>query len=269
MFRKPVVSGRFYPGSKPALLSGIEKLARGFKPERQKVLGAVSPHAGYVYSGRTAAMTLSKIAPVDTFIILGPNHTGLGTEASIMTEGLWETPLGNVEIDSKTASAMLSACKYLEADELAHQSEHSIEVQLPFLQYFFKDFKIVPVCLAAGDTKVLEAIGKSAAAVVKRTGVSACIIASSDMTHYESAESAKRKDALAITKLLALDGRGLAETVRENDISMCGWAPAVAMLSAVKELGATKAELVKYSNSGEESGDFEQVVGYAGIIIGC
>ncbi len=267
MLRKPVASGRFYPGSKAALLADIEKRVRGLKRSTEKVLGAVCPHAGYMYSGRTAAMTLSKIAPVDTFIIFGPNHTGLGTEASIMTEGAWQTPLGNLEIDSKTASDMLSSCKFLKQDGLAHQNEHSIEVQLPFLQYYFKNIKIVPVCLATGDIKVLEAIGKSAAAAVKKTGVSACIIASSDMTHCESAESAKRKDELAIGKLLALDGRALAETVRENDISMCGWAPAVAMLSAVKELGATKAELVKYSNSGEESGDFEQVVGYAGIII--
>ena len=267
MLRRPVVSGRFYPGGKAALLADIEKRVQDCKLSTEKVLGAVCPHAGYMYSGRTAALTLSKIAPVDTFIIFGPNHTGLGTEASIMTEGEWQTPLGNVEIDSKIASEMLSSCKFLEQDSLAHQSEHSIEVQLPFLQYFFKDFKIVPVCLATADIKVLEAIGKSAAAAVKRTGVSACIIASSDMTHYESAESAKRKDELAIKKLLALDGVGLAKTVRDNDISMCGWAPAVAMLAAVKELGATKAELVEYTNSGEESGDFEQVVGYAGIII--
>ena len=267
MPRKPVVSGRFYPGSKAALIADIEKRLPDYKRSAEKALGAVCPHAGYMYSGRTAALTLSKIAPVDTFLIFGPNHTGLGTEASIMTEGSWQTPLGNVEIDSKTASVMLSSCEFLEQDELAHQNEHSIEVQLPLLQYIFKEFKIVPVCLATGDIKVLEAIGKSAAAAVKRTGVSACIIASSDMTHYESADSAKRKDELAIKKLLALDGAGLAKTVRDNDITMCGWAPAVAMLAAVKELGAVKAELVEYTNSGEESGDYEQVVGYAGIIV--
>ena len=267
MLRKPVVSGRFYPGSKAALLADIEKRLPDFRRSTEKVLGAVCPHAGYMYSGRTAALTLSKISPVDTFIIFGPNHTGLGTEASIMTEGSWQTPLGNVEIDSKTAAGMLSACKFLELDELAHRNEHSIEVQLPFLQYIFKDFKIVPVCLSTGEIKVLEAIGKSAAAAVKQTGGAACIIASSDMTHYESAESAKRKDELAMKKLLALDGAGLAKTVRDNDISMCGWAPAVAMLAAVKELGATEAELVEYTNSAKESGDYEQVVGYAGIIV--
>jgi AmmeMemoRadiSam system protein B/AmmeMemoRadiSam system protein A len=224
------------------------------------------PHAGYIYSGPVAGATISKIRLRDTFIILGPNHTGLGKAFSIMTQGFWRTPLGDVEIDSELARNIATLSSYLEKDSDAHRYEHSIEVQLPFLQYFKKNIKFVPIILAQADGAVYKEIGKAIARAVKKLKREVIIIASSDMTHYESQASAKEKDNRAIEAMLALNEDELMDRVERLKISMCGFAPAISLITAAKALGAEKAELVRYQTSGDTTGDHSSVVGYAGLI---
>jgi len=200
-------------------------------------------------------------------IIIGPNHTGHGKPFAISTDGIWNTPLGNVAIDSELAKAITAKSRYLREDYEAHRGEHSIEVQLPFLQYFKKDIKLVPIVLSFGGVETYREIGREIARSVKEVGRQVIIIASSDMTHYEPQESAKNKDTQAIEAMLALDEYKLAERVEKLNITMCGYAPAVVMLAATKELGGTQAVLVDYRTSGDATGDYSSVVGYAGILI--
>lgn len=282
MIRQPAVAGQFYQGSAEALRRQVE----GFiVPAAGKVraLGILSPHAGLVYSGLVAGAVYSRIELPDAFVLIGPNHTGLGAPVSLMAKGSWETPLGRVEIDEALASSILKKSPLIREDALAHLREHSLEVQLPFIQYFKPDFRIAPIQMMDVRLETCLEVGRAVAEAIKiRREQSAegtrqkedkssirdvLIVASSDMTHYESARAAKEKDEKAIRRILALDPEGLHRTVRDLGITMCGFGPAVAMLAACKTLGATKAELVKYANSGEVSGDFDQVVGYAGIVI--
>jgi AmmeMemoRadiSam system protein B len=266
MIRNPIVAGQFYPGSPVGLKRMIEGMIEP-KAEKVEVIGLVSPHAGYVYSGFVAGAVISRIKFKDTFVILGPNHTGGGKSFSIMTKGAWKTPLGDVEIDSELGRRILADSSYLEEDSAAHQHEHSLEVQVPFLQFFKPEVKIVPIVLAHADGTVYKKIGREIAVAIKESKRGAVILASSDMTHYEPHESAKKKDSKAIEAILALDEDELLKRVDELDISMCGYAPVVSLISAAKGLGATEAELVKYQTSGDTSGDYSAVVGYAGIII--
>jgi AmmeMemoRadiSam system protein B len=266
--RKAVVAGQFYPSSANALKTQIE----GFidrDVDKSDYIACLLPHAGYMYSGEVAAKTVSRINIKDKVILLGPNHTGFGQPYSIMTEGKWQTPLGEVKINEELAKYMLGHCDYLEDDALAHVSEHSLEVELPFLQYFKSDFTIVPIAVFSDDLTALKEIGKDIAQSVKDLGITAStlIVASSDMTHYESQEQAKEKDKHAVEAILELDADKLMESVRRQKISMCGLAPAVIMLSAAKQLGAKKGQLVKYQTSGDTTGNYVSVVGYAGIII--
>ena len=266
MVRNPVVAGQFYPASPDGLRKMIESMVDD-RAEKVEVIGLVSPHAGYIYSGGVAGAVISRIKFKDTVIILGPNHTGRGKAFSIMPKGSWRTPLGEVEIDSEVGKRILASSEYLEEDHLAHQFEHSLEVQVPFLQYFKPDVRIVPIVLAHAGGAIYKKIGKELASAVKGSKKEVVILASSDMTHYEPHEAAKRKDSQAIEAILNLDEDELLKRVEELDISMCGYAPVVSLISAAKELGAKKAELVKYQTSGDTSGDYRSVVGYAGIII--
>ena len=266
MIRKPAVAGQFYPASSDQLKSMIEQLVDD-KAAKEDVIGLVSPHAGYIYSGAVAGATISKIKFKDTFIIMGPNHTGTGKPFSIMTNGAWKTPLGEVEIDSELGKQILATSRHLEEDHIAHQYEHSIEVQLPFLQHFKKDIRFVPILFAHSTAATYKEIGREIAQAVRDLNQEVVIIASSDMTHYESQESAQRKDNQAIEAILDLNEDELLKRVAELDISMCGYAPTVSLISAARELGATGAELVRYQTSGDTTGDYSSVVGYAGIII--
>jgi AmmeMemoRadiSam system protein B/AmmeMemoRadiSam system protein A len=237
------------------------------KAEKKEVIGLVSPHAGYPYSGPVAGAVISRIKFKDTFIIIGPNHTGRGKPLSIMTQGSWKTPLGEVEIDTELGEQILSSSSHLQEDDSAHQSEHSIEVQLPFLQYFKPDIRMVPITLAYGSGAIYKEIGRDIAGAIKKLNREVVIMASSDMTHYESQESAQQKDTQAIDAILSLDEDELLKRVEELDISMCGYAPTVSLITAARELGAKSAELVRYQTSGDTTGDYASVVGYAGIII--
>ena len=266
MIREPAVAGQFYPASPSQLKEMIQGMVDE-KAEKEEVIGLVSPHAGYPYSGPVAGATISRIKFKDTFVIMGPNHTGVGKPLSIMTEGTWKTPLGKVEIDSELAKQILAASSSLEEDDEAHQSEHSIEVQLPFLQYFQRDIKLVPIIISHASSDTYREMGKELAKAIKESKKEVVIIASSDMTHLEPQEQAKEKDNQAIEAILDLNEDELLRRVDELNISMCGYAPTVALISAAKELGATRAELVKYQTSGDTTGDYSSVVGYAGIII--
>ncbi len=283
MLRQPAVAGYFYKGSPEALKNQVE----GFiihTASKRKAIGVVAPHAGLVYSGSVAGAVYSSIDIPDTLVLIGPNHTGLGAPVSLMSKGSWETPLGIVAIHESLAASIMSKSSRINEDSLAHLREHSLEVQLPFIQYLKNDFRIVPIqmldmrletCLEVGRA-VGEAIRGYKAQNEDRIDKNrpeqqrpneVLIVASSDMSHYEQATAAKGKDFKAIQQILNLDPQGLFRTIKEIGITMCGFGPAVAMLAAAKMLGATQAELVKYANSGEVSGDYDQVVGYAGIII--
>lgn len=266
--RKPVVAGQFYAGSSQALKNQIEALIDK-KITKSDIIACMLPHAGYAYSGRVAAETVSRINIKDKIILLGPNHTGYGGDFGIMTEGIWETPLGEVKIDSGLAQEILKRSKYLKDDILAHAHEHSLEVELPLLQYFKTDFEIVPIAFLSDNVVALKEIGKEIASVIKESHLeeSTLIVASSDMTHYEPQAQAQAKDSEAIKAILELDEDKLMEEIMRLNISMCGYAPVIAMLSAVKALGAKTAKLIKYQTSGEVTGDKSSVVGYAGIVI--
>jgi AmmeMemoRadiSam system protein B len=263
--RQPAVAGRFYPGDGETLAATIrEKLGDG--PARA-ALGLMAPHAGYMYSGAVAGAVYASVRMPQRFVIIGPNHTGLGTPASIMTRGRWLTPAGEADIDTDLAEAILSNGDVLAEDASAHVHEHSIEVQLPFLQYLADGMEFVPVCMMTADPGHCRQVGEAVAVAAGEAEDDVLIVASSDMTHYESQEEAGRKDRMAIDMILALDADGLLETVQRHGITMCGVAPVAAMLHACRMMGASGAELVRYETSGDVTGDFSQVVGYAGIVV--
>jgi len=266
MVREPAVAGKFYPANPKSLHAD---LASYFSPscERIPAIGCIAPHAGYMYSGAVAGAVFSAIQIPERCIILCPNHTGRGHPLSIMPEGKWRTPLGNVSIDSELAAALLRSYPALTDDTAAHQFEHAIEVELPFLQTIRPEVRMVPIAVGTGRLMLLDQLGQALATAVQACAEPVLIIASSDMNHYEDDASTRVKDRKAIDKILALDPQGLYDAVMTESISMCGFGPAVAMLTAAKLLGASKAELVRYATSGDASGDKDQVVGYAGIVV--
>lgn len=266
--RKPAVAGQFYSSASERLRNDIAQLIDRHADPKE-VIACIMPHAGYMYSGSVAAVTISNVKIKNKIIILGPNHTGYGKPFGIMTEGIWEEPLGDVEIDANLAQEILRHSKYLEEDAISHIYEHSLEVQLPFFQYFSTDFKIVPITVSIDDLEVYKKIGKGIAQAIKKLKLegSLLIVASTDMTHYEPQDSAEKKDKQAIQSILQLDEEQLVKNVYKSRISMCGYGPTAIALVAAKELGAKNAQLIKYQTSGDTSGDYSSVVGYAGIII--
>jgi len=276
--RYPVVAGQFYAGTKSALLKQIEwcyahHYGPGKIPQAQagprRVVGLVSPHAGYMYSGPVAAHGFSLIAQdgmPSSIVMVGPNHTGIGSGVSIMVSGKWRTPLGDVEIDKQLASSIKQSSDIIDEDVAAHTGEHSLEVQLPFLQHLFGDkFKIVPICMMIQDEETSEEIGRAIAKAATKKDVA--VIASTDFTHYEPQQSAAVKNGKALDEILALDWRGLMRTVEDENISMCGYGAVSAMLKAARELGAKRAKLLKYATSGETAAPMPQVVGYGSIAV--
>ncbi|MFO0752247.1 MAG: AmmeMemoRadiSam system protein B [Thermodesulfovibrionales bacterium] len=266
MKRPPAVAGQFYYGDAARLKDQVEQYAVP-AAVKEKAIGILSPHAGLMYSGAVAGAVYSSLRQPDTFLLLGPNHTGLGAPASLMASGEWEIPSGIFSIDEGLAASLLQKAPYLAADVQAHAYEHSLEVQLPFIAHFSGGAKIVPLLLMGASLRECEEIGKGLAAAVGEAGYEVVIVASSDMSHYVSHETAKRLDGLALQEILALNPEGLYATVRRERISMCGVVPVTVMLFAALALGASKARLVKYATSGETSGDYARVVGYAGVII--
>lgn len=275
--RRAQVAGSFYKGTKAGLTSEIEEcfthpLGPGRLPTLaqvgdRKLVGLVCPHAGYIYSGPMAARSYFELASdgkPDKIVIIGPNHTGQGSGVSMMSEGAWETPLGQIRVDKEAAERISKISDIIDLDDQAHLYEHSVEVQLPFLQYVLKaEFEFVPICMMMQDLKTSLEVGKAIGQALKDDDV--LIVASSDMTHYESAEVAKRKDHLAIDAILALDDTKLQETVQSHRISMCGHGPVASMIAASKILNAKTAQLLGYSTSGDITGDNSEVVGYLAV----
>jgi AmmeMemoRadiSam system protein B len=236
-------------------------------PLKQKAVAVISPHAGLIYSGRVAGKVYSHLALPKTSILIGPNHRGLGRSIAVYSQGEWQMPQGNVMVDDALAHQILERFPDAAADTLAHQSEHCLEVQLPFLQFLKSAMRIVPIVMMRNDLLTCRKLGSTIAAILREWPEPVLLIASTDMTHYEPDPIVRQKDGRAIEKILALDPQGLHATINQHRISMCGHFPALTVLFASLQLGATQAELVHYMTSAEVGGDDERVVGYAGIII--
>lgn len=266
MKRKPAVAGRFYPGDGGALRNDVDQMLSSFSPQPKQAIGVVSPHAGYIYSGSVAAETLKSVQIPKTVIILGLNHHGQGAPIAL-SRAQWDMPMGPVAIDQDLAENLLGENSPILHDEAAHDYEHSVEVQVPFLQALQPELTIVPLVLSHISYDRCRELADTIAKVVSETGKETLLVASSDMSHYETRESASRKDQEAIDKIIQLDPQGLYSTVHNMRISMCGVIPVTVTLLVANSLGATTVEMVRYTDSGEVSGDTDQVVGYAGLTI--
>lgn len=275
--RRPTQAGSFYAGDAEALKTqikncflhelGPKKLPPVNTNRLTTVVGLVCPHAGYMYSGPVAAnayYALAEDGKPDTAVILGPNHTGYGSALSLMNEGVWRTPLGDVEVDATTADQILHETSIVDVDDTAHRFEHSIEVQLPFLQYLYgSNFKFVPLCYQMQDLASAVEVGKALAKVL--AGKNAVVIASSDMTHYEPQRNAAAKDLAAVKAVEAMDEKSFYSIVEARNVTACGYGPIATVIAASKELGAKEAKLLSYKSSGDITGDYSSVVGYAAI----
>ncbi len=275
--RRPCQAGAFYAGTAESLKTQIEncflhKFGPGKIPEiakegRRQIIGLVCPHAGYMFSGAVAAHAYYKLAldsKPDVVFLFGPNHGGYGSGLAVMNDGFWRTPLGDVEIDSESAKQVVRESRIVDVDDSAHRLEHSIEVQLPFLQYLYgSEFKIVPICFLMQDLSSAREVGEAVAKVL--AGKNGVIIASSDMTHYEPQESAERKDKMVLEAVEAMDEAKLYSVIEAHRISACGYGPIAALMTAAKILGAKEAKLLCYKTSGDVIGDYSSVVGYAAV----
>jgi len=266
MIRRPAVAGMFYSGDKSSLLSEIRRIMPPAQ-SRLPCIGAVVPHAGYIYSGAIAGELYSQIEISDTVVILAPNHRGPLVPFAVSPDDEWLTPLGNVRVDTQFAGELMKISPYATEDAAPHLHEHSVEVQVPFLQFFNPNVQIVPVLIAEDDPDVLIEFGGQLADCITASGRPVLIIASSDMTHFETATSARTRDNLALARILELDAAGLHSVVRREKITMCGVSATTAMLAAAAKLGASSAELVRYGNSGDVTGDYSSVVAYAAVKI--
>lgn len=269
MLREPVVSGQFYPPTQDLIKKQIGSFLPKLRENKSKVLAVVVPHAGYIYSGEVAVNVIAGIEIPKNVILIGPNHTGIGPKVSIMPSGTWKTPMGSLEINESLAGSLIENSKLFSKDQSAHSYEHSLEVELPILQYFSQDFKIVPIILSSLKfdeiTDIAEAISKAIKEGDLKDDI--LLLASTDMTHYETEEDAARKDKLAIEQILKLDAKALLDAAINNDFSMCGKDPTAVIIETSLRLGAKEARLIKYETSAKASGDHDQVVGYAGLII--
>ncbi|WP_129598640.1 MEMO1 family protein [Methanohalophilus profundi] len=265
IMRQPTVAGQFYPlGIKP-LKKELSHCFRDLELVSEDVYGIVVPHAGYMFSGPVAAYAYSKLPKADTYVIFGPNHTGYGSAVALSTQ-TWSTPLGDVEADEKMGEML--AGSIIDMDEVAHMYEHSIEVQLPFLQYRFGDsFKILPICMGLQDIDTAREVGLEVAKAAEKSGKKVVFIASSDFTHYQPHETAKETDMYLIDSLLNMDVEEFNRRREERFATACGYGPIVAMYTAAEYMGANTAELLKYATSGDMTGDYSAVVGYAAIIV--
>ena len=267
MLRLPAVAGRFYPSDSQELTSLIRNYSRlDAQHPAIPAKACLVPHAGYMYSGHVAGAVFARLALPKKIIVLGVRHYPRGEPAAMLSNGAWRTPLGDALIDESLAGELRTECPILREDSVAHSTEHSLEVQVPFLQVLGPGFSFVPVALGTVQFESLVSLGKGIARVLANSKDSVLLLTTSDLNHYEDDVTTRVKDHKAIDRLLALDARGLYDTCRNEEISMCGLGPAVALVTALNALGAKKAELVKYATSADVSGDRSQVVGYAGMV---
>ena len=270
ILRHPAVAGRFYPRDPEDLRTEARGyLTQATSPDQVPIraVGCIAPHAGYMYSGHVAGAVFARVEIPRRCVVMCPNHTGIGRALAILSEGAWETPLGEVPIDAELAAALKQRFPALQEDSAAHRAEHAAEVELPFLQLRQPELTFVPIALGTAQFEALEQLGIALADVIAAQKEPVLMVASSDMNHYESDAVTRVKDHRALERILTLDPRGLYDVVTQQDISMCGFGPTVAMLTAARRLGAKSAELVKYATSGDVSGDREMVVGYAGVVV--
>jgi len=265
MVREPVVQGRFYPENPKKLGAVLDKMVPPCGT-RVKAIGALSPHAGYMCSGEVAGKVYARMEPSGTYIILGPSHTGYGAPFAISDEK-WRTPLGLVDVDHGLIDLLVNNTDLFKIDPAGHTGEHSIEVQIPFIQRTAPGALIVPITVKWDGLRELAEVGRAVALSIREAPRRVTIIASSDMTHYEPRDAAGRKDRQAIEKILDMDAKGLFDKVHGSNISMCGYLPATVMLFAAQELDVQKSELIEYTDSGDVTGDISDVVGYAGIVL--
>lgn len=267
MLRLPAVSGRFYPSNPAELTALIRQYTTADKNHAAITAKAcLVPHAGYLYSGHVAGAVYARMAIPKKVLILGVRHYPHGANAAILSSGAWRTPLGDALIDEPLAEALRAACPLLREDHVAHSTEHSLEVQIPFLQVLEPEFTFVPVALGTVRYEDLVAVGEAIGRVLAASSEEILLLTTSDLNHYENEATTRVKDRKAIDQILSLDARGLYDTCRREAISMCGLGPTVAMLTALQSLRSTRPELVRYATSGEVSGDFSAVVGYAGML---
>jgi AmmeMemoRadiSam system protein B len=275
MLRLPAVAGRFYPANPNELAYVVRRMsalraananAPATDAEKISVAACLVPHAGYMYSGAVAGEVFGNIALPRKILILGVRHFPRGESAAILSNGAWRTPLGDAPIDTDLAMALRDACPRLREDSVAHSQEHSLEVQIPFLQVLAPGFSFVPVALGTVRFEDLVSVGEAVARVLMAAKEPVVLLATSDLNHYEDDATTRVKDAKAVEKLLALDARGLFDVCREEKISMCGLGPAVATITALRAMGVTRGELVRYATSADVSGDTSSVVGYAGVV---
>ncbi len=266
MIRNSIVSGQFYPSNRESL----NKMIEAFKPKDSSKIsakGVILPHAGYIYSGKVAVVTLAKVLKKTKIIILGPNHSGLGAKFGLWAKGSWKTPYGNIEIDEELAQRILDKEGVIAEDYLAHQGEHSIEVELPILKYFFKEFKFVPIACSRANIKDYQKAASQIFEAIKNEKEDILVVVSTDLTHYEPDASARRKDRLAIDAIVNLDEENLVSQIRKENITMCGEPSVSIALGCLKKMGARKSQVILYQTSGDTSGDYSSVVGYTGMVI--
>lgn len=277
MIRKPAVAGIFYEDDSESLKKRIEwcfkhSLGPGLIPEEgnnREIKGVLAPHAGFIYSGPVAAHSYSEIVKdgfPETFIILCPNHTGIGYGVSVAKEGVWSTPLGDVEIDTEFASELLKDSRILDSDLTAHSQEHSCEVHIPFLQYFQKEFKIVPISIWMQDLETSHEIARAIIDAIIKLERDVVIIASTDFTHYESQEVASRNDHYVLESIEQMDEKQMMDRISKLNVTMCGYGPVATTILVSKMLNASHGKLLKYATSGDITGDFSSVVGYASAV---
>lgn len=264
--RQPAVAGLFYDSRPERLEQHVRRLLPA-EAEAAPAIGAIVPHAGYVYSGPVAGSVYGRLRIPAAVVILCPNHTGRGAPAALDPSEGWATPLGEVPLARRLAEKLLDLSPSLEQDSEAHRREHSLEVQLPFLRVLRPDVEIVPICLGEASLPLCGEVGEALATLVSEEKEVPLLLASSDMNHYESRQIGRAKDELALARIEALDAEGLFHTVLTKSISMCGFLPATALLFAARVLNARRAEIVARRDSGDETGDDSSVVGYAGVVI--
>lgn len=264
--RLPAVAGRFYPDNPDQLRRELLQYTQA-AGEQLAAIGCIVPHAGYMYSGHVAGAVFARLKLPHRYIMLCPNHTGMGQPLAIMSRGLWETPLGHVRIDEELASGLAASFPLLREDPEAHLEEHALEVQLPFLQILVPAFSFVPIAVGTSRYDVLEQLGDAIGRALEQEPEPVLVVASSDMNHYEPDEVTRIKDRRALDRILELDSQGLYDIVTRQQVSMCGFGPAIAMITAAKRRGATRAGLIKYATSGDVSGERGLVVGYAGVAV--
>jgi AmmeMemoRadiSam system protein B len=276
--RHPVFAGSFYPAQPERLketiknsflhFRGPRRLPQKKKYKKRKIVSVLCPHAGYQYSGPCASYSYLELAEQEipkTVIIIGPNHTGWGSPVSMYGEGAWQTPLGKINVDIDMARKLFNNSDIIDYDEIAHKNEHSIEVQLPFLQFIYEKFMIIPICLRYQDLETSIEIGEAIYKTVNNQNV--MIMASSDLTHQETQESANRKDKLLLDAIELLDENKISRQVKEHKITTCGYGPIMAAVVASKKLGASNCTLLNYYTSGNIIGEYSSVVGYAALKI--